>query len=119
MKRVILESPYAGDTETNARYLRECLLDCLRRGESPYASHGLLTQALNDSLSSERNMGIQAGFAWRHAAEATVVYTNLGITKGMLLGIEHAARLGHQIEYRTLEGWNECSNGSSRSSTIG
>ena len=40
----VIESPYAGDVEGNLTYLRACLKDCVERGESPYASHGLLTQ---------------------------------------------------------------------------
>ena len=39
MKLVIVESPFAGDTERNIRYARACLADCLRRGEAPFASH--------------------------------------------------------------------------------
>lgn len=35
------ESPYAGDVNLNLRYLRAAMADCLRLGESPYASHGL------------------------------------------------------------------------------
>lgn len=39
MKLVILESPYAGDVCRNVDYARQCLRDCLLRGESPIASH--------------------------------------------------------------------------------
>lgn len=51
MRRVIVESPYAGDIERNMRYLRACLADCLRRGEAPFASHAIYTQpgVLDDS----------------------------------------------------------------------
>ena len=109
MRRVVVESPYAGDVERNLRYLRACLRDCLFRGESPYASHGLLTQAgvLRDDIPAERATGIRAGFAWRAAADATVVYTDLGISPGMRHGLEHTATIGHPVEYRTLgEGWD-------------
>lgn len=44
MKRVILESPYAGDVERNLTYARECVRDSLSRGEAPIASHLLYTQ---------------------------------------------------------------------------
>lgn len=106
MIRVIIESPYAGDVEKNLRYLRACMRDCLQRGETPYASHGLYTQAgvLRDEVSEEREWGIQAGFAWREVSEKTVVYTDLGMSRGMEYGIAHASELGHQIEYRTLGG---------------
>ena len=36
---VVIESPYAGDVEANVAYAKRCVLDCLRLGEAPYASH--------------------------------------------------------------------------------
>ena len=88
MERVILESPFAGDVETNVRYARLCLRDSLNRGEAPYASHLLYTQpeVLNDDNAEERDWGINAGFQWRAAAHKTVVYTDLGISRGMEFG---------------------------------
>src|SRR5690606_21487830 len=38
-RRVIVESPYAGDVETHVAYARAALRDCLSRGEAPIASH--------------------------------------------------------------------------------
>lgn len=104
MRRVIIESPYAGNVARNLRYLRACMADCLRRGESPYASHALLTQpgVLDDTKPEERALGITAGFAWRSVAQATVVYTDLGVSRGMEYGIDHARRLHHEIEMRQL-----------------
>lgn len=106
--RVIIESPYAAQTRRdlrrNKRYLRACMADALRRGEAPYASHGLYTQpgVLDDRIPEERRMGIEAGFAWRAAADRTCVYTDLGTSGGMREGIAHALRLGHPVETRTL-----------------
>lgn len=104
MKRVVIESPYAGDVEHNLRYLRAAMHDCIKRGESPYASHALLTQegVLDDKNPIERETGIQAGFAWREVADLTVVYTDLGITRGMKYGIVDAENKGRPIEYRSL-----------------
>lgn len=106
MKRVIIESPYAGNVERNLRYLRAAMRDCLRRGEAPFASHGLYTQpgVLDDLVPDERKLGIAAGFEWREVAEATVVYEDLGISRGMLLGIEHAFLAGRAVVYRKLGG---------------
>lgn len=103
---VILETPYAGDIETNLRYLRACMRDCLLRGEAPFASHGLYTQpgVLRDEVPEEREHGIQAGFAWRECATKTVLYTDRGISRGMQWGLQHAADLNHEIEYRQLGG---------------
>jgi hypothetical protein len=104
MKRVIIESPYAGDIEKNLKYVRACMRDCLLKGESPYASHALYTQegVLNDEIREDRIYGITAGFVWREVADYTIVYTDLGISKGMEYGIANAKALGHQIVYRTL-----------------
>lgn len=115
MKRVIVESPYGhrdpAVVERNKRYLRACMRDCLLRGESPYASHGLYTQegVLDDNVPEERELGIQAGFVWRRSAHATVVYKDLGISNGMAYGIQAAVSLcgedgEHTLEFRTLGG---------------
>lgn len=107
MRLVIVESPYAGDVERNVRYARACIRDCLMREEAPYASHLLYTQegVLNDDIPEEREHGIRAGFAWRQVADATVVYTDCGISKGMRYGIEDAEKLGIPVEIRQIPNW--------------
>lgn len=106
MKLVILESPFAGDVEANIEYARACVRDSLLRGEAPIASHLLYTQpgVLNDDVPEERAQGIDAGLAWRAVAQASVVYTDRGISKGMEYGIAAAQAAGVPIEYRTLNG---------------
>ena len=107
-RRVILESPYAGDVETNLRYARAAMRDCLLRGEAPYASHLLYTQpgVLDDDDPGERQQGIDAGLAWGDAADAAVVYTDLGISAGMKYGIARHREAGRAIEFRTLAAWS-------------
>lgn len=108
MRLVDLESPFAGDVERNLRYARACMRDCLKRGESPIASHLLYTQPgiLRDEIPEERELGIAAGKVWAKHAAATVVYTDLGISRGMEFGIADALANGRPIEYRRLgEGW--------------
>lgn len=104
MRLVILESPYAGDIEANVTYARACVRDSLSRGEAPIASHLLYTQpgVLRDEVAEERQWGIDAGLAWSGKAEATVVYTDRGISRGMEYGIANATAAGRAIEYRTL-----------------
>jgi hypothetical protein len=104
---VIIESPYAGDVDTNIKYARACMRDSLNRGEFPFAMHLLYTQdgILNDDIPQERNWGIEAGLAWGKHASKTVVYTNLGITAGMEKGIQRAREEGREIEYRELDSW--------------
>jgi hypothetical protein len=110
MRRVVIESPFAGDVDKNKRYLRACMRDCVLRGETPYASHGLLTQegVLRDEVPEERELGIRAGFAWRPVADATVIYVDLGVSGGMYYGIEDALKINSPIEYRVLgKDWDE------------
>lgn len=106
MRLVLLESPFAGDIEANTGYARACIRDCLLRGEAPIASHLLYTQPgiLDDADRNERAHGINAGHAWMRAAEAVVVYTDRGVSMGMLTGINSAKFHGKRIEYRILPG---------------
>ena len=105
MKRVIVESPYAGDIEANVAYARACLRDCLARGEAPFACHLLYTQpgVLRDAVPGERQQGMDAGWAWYPAADACVVYTDRGISPGMQDGIARAQAAGKPVEFRALQ----------------
>lgn len=107
MRRVILESPFAGDRAVNINYARACVRDALLRGEAPLASHLLYTQAgiLDDSDVNERAHGINAGHAWLHLADAVVVYVDRGISAGMEAGINLAEFRGIPIERRSIPGW--------------
>ena len=123
MRRIVLESPFAGTSHLphwmpriahwfagkcaerrNVRYARACLRDALIRGDAPLASHLLYTQPglFKDRVPSERQWGIAAGLAWCRTASATVVYVDRGITEGMRDGIAAAERAGIPIEYRSL-----------------
>jgi hypothetical protein len=121
VRRVIIESPFAGhgatpeeraaDAERKLRYARACLADSLARGEAPLASHLLYTQpgVLDDAKPEEREKGIKAGFAWRCLAEATVFCVDLGMSPGMIAALEDAqseqeSSGAHDIEIRRLGG---------------
>ena len=106
-RRVLIESPFAGDVERNVRYLRAALRDCLMRGEAPFASHGLYTLpgVLDDTDPLERELGIEAGLTWGQAADLTAVYTDLGISEGMRRGIRRAFEEGRPVAYRSLTEW--------------
>ena len=108
MERVIIETPFKGNnyenTEENLRFARACGHDCFSRGEAFFASHLLYTQygVLDDKISEERALGIEGGFAWKDVADATVVYVNRGISKGMQAGIKRTIKIGQRFEYRSL-----------------
>lgn len=109
---VLVESPFAGDVARNVAYARACCHDCFSRGEFPFASHLLYTQTgiLKDDVPTERKLGIEAGLAWGKLAQKSVIYTDLGISDGMLLGIKRATDAGRIVEFRTLENWQDIVN---------
>lgn len=106
-RRVIIESPYAGNIERNVAYARAAVRDSVLRGEAPIASHLLFTQPgiLDDDKPDERAQGIAAGLAWGPAADATAVYTDIGTSRGMWQGISRAQAEGRPVEFRSIEGW--------------
>jgi hypothetical protein len=116
MKRVVIESPYAGKS-ANDIYLNEvygefCMRDCLKNhDEAPYASHLLYTRkhVLKDKDKDERKLGIAAGFVWRDVAEKTVFYMDLGMTTGMKQGIDDCEEKDKPFEVRHIdtELWKE------------
>lgn len=101
--RVIIESPFAG-AFANVKYSRECLRDCLDRGESPFASHLLFTQkgVLDDTIPDQRRRGIAAANEWLEVVDYIAVYMDLGVTRGMLIGVAKAAKLNKPIHLRWL-----------------
>jgi hypothetical protein len=106
---VDVESPYAAkelkDVIRNIRYARACVRDSLLRGEIPVASHLLYTQSgiLDDNSPHEREMGIRAGKELiEKAGDLTAIYTDLGMSKGMEFGVNHAKQHGRRVEYRSL-----------------
>ena len=109
MRLVIVESPFAAATpelhQEHIKYARACIKDALSRGEAPLASHLLYTQEgiLDDTIPDERSWGINAGIAWYKVAEASVVYTDFGISKGMRYGIDRAILGGLTVEYRQIQ----------------
>lgn len=102
MRRVIIESPYRGDVFRNVQYAARCIQDSIRRGEAPFASHLFYTQFLDDADPVQRERGLLAGFSWSNAADLCAVYNDLGISPGMLRGINNARRHNLQIEFREI-----------------
>lgn len=102
MPVVMLESPYAGDVERNTRYARACMLECLRRGEAPFASHLLYTQALDDADAQQRGLGMLAGHALLPVCDYVVAYVDYGVSPGMQERMRLAESLGVQVQRRKL-----------------
>jgi hypothetical protein len=104
MKRIILESPFAGDVERNLQYARECVKHSLLLGEAPIASHLLYTQdgILDDNIEEERMLGIHAGLAWKQVAEKQVFYIDYGMSKGMEYALVYAKEHNISYEFRKI-----------------
>ena len=104
MIRVILESPYAGNTKRNLQYARLAIKDSLLRNEAPIASHLLYTQKgiLDDNIPQERQLGINAGLAWTPLADKHVFYIDYGYSKGMLYAKQFALNNNIPTEERTI-----------------
>jgi hypothetical protein len=116
MKRVLIESPFGtnpdgsradmGTMARNVEYARRAMLWCLRKGYAPYGSHLLYPQCLDDATPAERELGIQAGFAWGEAAELVIVFEDYGLTPGMQRGVERSKAAAQPLE-RVCIGPNE------------
>lgn len=116
--RWLADGKRLGELSLHRVYLARCLRDCIKRGETPYASHGLLTLAgvLHDNNPAEREQGILAGFAMRRGMHATVVYIDCyddnwrsgGMQRGVAdvnaLQVEElqAGNRRHELEVRRL-----------------
>lgn len=104
MRRVVIESPYAGDVAENVAYAARCVRDCLQRYESGIASHLLYTQhgILDDNRPADRERGIKAGLAWHVVADAVVFYTDRGWSRGMIAAHKAALAARCPVEIRSL-----------------
>jgi hypothetical protein len=107
MRLVIVESPYRATEhrtqEQHREYLRLALADCIRRGESPMASHHLLPEILMDDTPYERALGIRAGLAWGVHADVIAVYSQLGVSPGMAQAIGVYKDAGKPIKWRGVD----------------
>ena len=128
IKKVIIESPYSGDVELNVEYSLCCMEDSyVNHNEAPYMSHLLYTRIPKTSIKNHahpgdgthvsdddeehvmhsRDHGIACGLAWGSCADATIVYTDLGISEGMAHGIAKALKEGRPVRYREIRDWAE------------
>jgi hypothetical protein len=82
------------------------MYDSLLRGESPFLSHLLYTQVLDDTVPEERTMGFAAAQAWYKKVDKVIIYTDLGVSPGMSAGVTVAQYANVPVEYRKLgENW--------------
>lgn len=82
--RVMIESPFAGDTARNILYARRAIQHSLSLGEAPFAMHLFYPQILNDDVPAERAEGLACGLAWLAKADLVAFYIDHGASPGML-----------------------------------
>ena len=82
-KKVVLESPLAGNFLENKRYALWCSYDLYLRGEAVFASHLLFTQFLDDKRPEHRSFGIESGFLWASDVGLVAFYMDRGLSPGM------------------------------------
>lgn len=106
MKRVIILSPYKGAVTENVEYGWRCVIDSMRRGEAPWASHLFYTVIMNDADPAQRSLGFACEAAWLQAADLIAVYTDRGLSSGMVKTINEISMnptLAIPIELRSIE----------------
>lgn len=128
IKLVIVESPYSGDIERNTYYALAACSDCIRRNETPFASHLFYPQFLDEDDEGERACGINCGLEWGRAAHRAahtfgesiplftflvVFYVDYGWSKGMEQALEFYTELGAECHIRRLHA-SPPENGSSQ-----
>lgn len=109
--RVIIESPYKPKDnvlnpvtalQENLEYARRCMFHSIDMGESPFLSHLLYTQVLDDNRPEERATGMFLARSWYDVADMCAVYVDKGVSEGMKKGIEYARYVGLPVEERSL-----------------
>lgn len=109
MTPCIIESPYAGDVSGNTAYLQRAIRWCLANGMTPYASHQMLTGALDDLDPAQRAQGIAAGVAMARAlvvgaGALHLFFLDLGVSHGMVEGLAASAWQEHRRHAILLDG---------------
>lgn len=114
--KVIIESRLAGDTRNNYRYALWCARAVwLGYGAHAIASHMLNPWFMDDSVSAERQSGIDNPWVWDPDVPHWF-FTDLGISKCMILAIERCRRDNVPWEFRSLaemspECWSDYQRG--------
>lgn len=117
MRIVCLESPfkptedeivrYAGRYSAaellrqNLIYARLCLLNSLKLGEAPLASHLLYTQVYTEAPEL-RAAGIKAGIQMHHRCDLVALCIDLGVSSGMRLAADNAKLINTEQTRRSI-----------------
>ena len=76
-------SPYRGDTKRNKAYARELTRLALNNNFCPVTVHLYLTEATDDNIPEERQMGMDAGIEILDSCKYILIGGRYGISEGM------------------------------------
>lgn len=107
IKRIAIESPFAGDVPRNIRYAIAAMRHVMKQGHAPFASHLLYTIPLDDTDEIQRKLGMRFGFAHADACEERWVFFDHGISSGMKAGVSRGEKRGQPIRYIKIPNWHE------------
>ena len=109
----IVESPYAANNgrtvADHVKYALDCCRDAVTRNETPFASHLIYPQFLDDRKPHERLQGIGMGYTvarqcLKYNEGLIAFYTDYGWSFGMREAYAHYAPRGYKIECRAIYG---------------
>lgn len=96
---VVVESPFAGDAGRNQVYLQRIIRELSLNSYSTYASHRMLTGALDDNNVDERRQGMLLGaHMTRKLLDAGASHL-FCVAYGMSEGMQESARLHRRHEW--------------------
>lgn len=101
MKRIVLESPLAGDVVRNVRFALFCMRATRLNGLDPIASHLLGPWFLDDGNASERALGMSSEWVWLPDVPHWF-FLDLGTSRGMAAAIERCQDARAPIPHETL-----------------
>ncbi len=112
---VIVESPYSSTEkytiEQNVEYALKCMKHSYMNGEAPILTHLLYTRIPTGYHVSDydvnntcmgREYALNCAHEWRKITPKTILYTDHGISQGMIRAEQEALKLGKIVEKRSI-----------------
>lgn len=97
MKLIYVASPYAGDVKGNVRFAEKACRYVMEQGCAFFAPHLLYPAILDDSVPSERALGMAMGLLMLGKCDELWAFGTC-VSAGMQAEIEEASRLGIPIK---------------------
>lgn len=121
-RRIVVESPLAGDVAENLRYLVWCCRALYLAGYEPLASHLGCPWFMDDDVPEERADGIAWSWFWQ--GDEHVFFGDLGLSRGMGFSMDRCKREGIPASIKLLsefapEAWAEFKRGNWPPRTFG